>query len=57
MAAQRRGLSGLFASNDGSNVRRQVEGDIATVRRARWRARFGTCMETRGHRHESGAGV
>lgn len=51
----RRGLFGPFASDDNSNVRRQVEGDIVAVSRARWRVRFGACMEARGYRYQGPA--
>ncbi len=52
----RHGLFGPSAIDDDSNVRRQIEGEIAAAKRTRWRAQFGTCLEARGYRYESGAG-
>ena len=45
------GLFGPSAVDDDSNVIRQIEGEIAAVKRMRWRAQFGACLEARGYRY------
>lgn len=49
------GLFGPSAADDDSNVRRQIEGEIAALKRMRWRAQFGACLEARGYRYLSTA--
>ena len=51
----RHGLFGPGAIDDDSNVRRQIEGEIAAAKRMRWRAQFGACLEARGYRYELSA--
>ena len=49
------GLFGPSARDDDSNVRRQIEGEIAAMKRMRWRAQFGACLKARGYRYVSHA--
>ena len=49
------GLFGPSAVDDDSNVIRQIEGEIAAVKRMRWRAQFGACLEARGYRYLNSA--
>mgnify|MGYP007063697137 CR=1 FL=1 len=52
----RRSLFEPGASDDGSYIRRQIEGDIAAAQRASWRGRFGDCLQAHGYHNESSAG-
>lgn len=49
----RHGLFGPGGKFDDSDVRRQIEGEIAAMKRMRWRAQFGACLEAEGYRYRS----
>ena len=49
----RHGLFGPGGKFDDSDVRRQIEGEIAAMKRMRWRAQFGACLEAESYRYRS----